>query len=196
MNFRVLGLIPVFFALAVFPAQAQEEGEEKAPPTFQERFVGEAMTVDRIEAIVRVLAPEAERVNNAIVFSYSVEPEVDLSITIVTDPAADRMRIVIGIVREATITPDQMKRILQANFDSALDARYAIGQGVLWATFIHPLGSLSDDDFLSGLGQTINLVATYGTTYSSGALVFGGGDSQGILEDLLEEFRKKTEPEV
>lgn len=196
MNFRYLGLISFAFALSYFPAQAQEEGEGEAPPAFQERFIGEVMTVDRIEAIIRVLAPEAERVNNSIVFSYSVEPEVDLSITIVTDPAADRMRIVIAIVREGTIAANQMKRIMQANFDSALDARYAIGQGILWATFIHPLGSLSDDDFLSGLGQTINLVTTYGTTYSSGALVFGGGDSQGILEDLLEEFRKKTEPEV
>lgn len=196
MNFRSLGLILFAFAGLVFPAQAQEEGEEKAPPAFQERFAGETMTVDRMEAIVRVLAPDAERVNNAIVFSYSVEPEVDLSITIVADPAADRMRILIGISRENTITPDQLKRVLQANFDSALDARYAIGQGVLWATFIHPLGSLSDDDFLSGLGQTINLLVTFGTTYSSGALVYGGGDSQGILEDLLEEFRKKTEPEV
>jgi hypothetical protein len=25
----------------------------------------------------------------------------------------------------------------------------------------------------------VNLAATFGTTYSSGALVFGGGDSQG-----------------
>lgn len=27
--------------------------------------------------------------------------------------------------------------------------------------------------------QAMNLAATFGTTYSSGALVFGGGDSQG-----------------
>ena len=121
---------------------------------------------------------------------------VDLNTQIITDPAADRMRIMIPIVMETSLGTERVKRIMQANFDSALDARYALAQGVLWATFIHPLSSLSDEEFLSGLSQTLNLVATYGSTYSSGLFVFGSGDSQGILEDLLEDYRRKLEPEV
>ncbi len=194
---RLFGLLLLIFSTTANPLLAQEsDGEEETPAPLQERFVGELMTVDRLEAIIRVLAPEAERANNAIVFSYTLESTGDIPITIVTDPAADRMRIVIGIARESEISSERMKRLMQANYDSALDARYALGNGVLWATFIHPLSSLSDEDFLSGLSQTINIVVTFGTTYTSGAFVFGGGDSQGILEDLLEEFRKKTEPEV
>jgi hypothetical protein len=50
---------------------------------------------------------------------------------------------------------------------------------MLWSAFIHPLSDLSDHQFIDGLAQTVNLAATFGTTYSSGALVFGGGDSQG-----------------
>ena len=70
-----------------------------------------------------------------------------------------------------------MLRIMQANFDSALDARYAIAQGKLWGTFIHPLSELSDLEFLIALGETANIVLSYGTSYSSGMFMFGGGDS-------------------
>jgi hypothetical protein len=70
-----------------------------------------------------------------------------------------------------------LRRCLQANFATALDARYGIAQGVLWSTFLHPLGSLDERLFLSGLGQTVTLARTYGTTFQSGELAFGGGDA-------------------
>ena len=109
---------------------------------------------------------------------------------------ADRMRIVIPIATTEDIDEDQLMRLMQANFDSALDARYAIARDILWATFIHPLGSLTDEQFLVGVGQTANIVATYGTTYSSGMFVFGGGDSAEVerrkLIDRLKELEIET----
>ena len=99
-------------------------------------------------------------------------------VQIITDEKADRMRMITGIAKTDDMTKDQLYRIMQANFESALDARYAIAQDVVWGTFLHPLSSLSEDEFFSGLGQTLNLVQTYGTTFSSGVFVFGGGDSQ------------------
>lgn len=188
----------VFLALvAVLPlsAFAQDEEESAAPPAFVERAPGEPMTVERLETIIRIFDPEAERTLNSFSFKMPVQG-MELNIQVITDPAAGRMRIVIPIVMETSLGPERIKRIMQANFDSALDARYALAQGVLWATFIHPLSSLSDEEFLSGLSQTLNLVATYGSTYSSGLFVFGGGDSQGILDGLLEDYRRKLEPEV
>ena len=75
---------------------------------------------------------------------------------------------------------------MQANFDAALDARYAIARGQLWAVFIHPLSPLKRDQLISGIGQTVNIALTYGSTYSGGATSFGGGDSGSLLlEDLL-----------
>ncbi len=192
---RFFSLLFFAFSLTVFPASAQEN-EEEEPPEFQERAVGEPMTVDRLEAIIRIFDAGAVRTNNVIAFKLTIENIGEAPITVVTDPAADRMRIVIGIAREEDISAERMKRLMQANYDSALDARYALGQGVLWATFIHPLSSLTDKDFVSGVGQTLGIVGTYGTTYSSGLFIFGGGDSQGIIDDLMEELRKKTEPEV
>lgn len=188
----------MFLALvAVLPLSAFAQGEEEsaAPPPFAERAPGEPMTVERLEAIIRIFDPKAERTLNSFSFKMPVQ-DMELNIQVITDPAAGRMRIVIPIVMETSLGPERIKRIMQANFDSALDARYALAQGVLWATFIHPLNSLSDEEFLSGLSQTLNLAATYGSTYSSGLFVFGGGDSQGILDGLLEDYRRKLEPEV
>ena len=82
-------------------------------------------------------------------------------------------------------------RLMQANFDTALDARYAVAQGRLWGVFIHPLSPLEHDQFLSGLAQTVNLALSYGQSYSGGASVFGGGDSNGIYQNLLEELRRR-----
>jgi hypothetical protein len=98
---------------------------------------------------------------------------------VITDEEADRMRIIVPVAAMEEVDAERLQRMMQANFDSALDARYSIAKGILWSAYIHPLSMLSDDQFVDGLAQTVNLAATYGTTYSSGALVFGGGDSRG-----------------
>lgn len=117
-----------------------------------------------------------------------------IGVRIVTDPKNDRMRILIPIRETDDLSRDDLYRLSQANFDTTLDARYAIAQGVLWSSFVHPLSSLTDEEFLSGLGQVVNIARTYGETYSSGLLNFSGGDSENIIErELLEELKKKGE---
>jgi len=121
----------------------------------QDRALGELMTVERIDMIVGIVAPESVREGNLLAFRFVTAEDIEVAGQIISDEDADRMRIVIGITEQDTLTPELMTRILQANFDSALDARYALAQGYLWATFIHHLSSLSDEDFISGLSQTI-----------------------------------------
>lgn len=101
-------------------------------------------------------------------------------VMVITDERANRMRIIAPVISADKISDAEMKRLMQANFDSALDARYAIARGALWSAFVHPLSSLSDKEFLSALGQVINLVATYGSSYASGGLTFNGGDTKSI----------------
>ena len=103
----------------------------------------------------------------------------DFAATVITDEKADRMRIIVPVAEVKDIDKAKLFRLMQANFDSALDARYSIAKGILWSAFVHPLSELSDHQFVDGLAQTVNLAATYGTTYSSGALIFNGGDSRG-----------------
>lgn len=110
---------------------------------------------------------------------------------IVTDAGADRMRIIVPIAEAASLEKEHFQRLMQANFDTALDARYAIAQGNLWSAFIHPLGALTEKSFFSGLAQTITLARTFGTSFSSGALSYSGGDSKAEQEKIYQELLKK-----
>ena len=95
---------------------------------------------------------------------------------VITDETADRMRVVVQIGPAENLDQAALFRMMQANFDSALDARYSIARGMLWSAYIHPLSPLSDDRFRAGFLQAINLAETYGTEYTSGGLRFSGGD--------------------
>ena len=81
-------------------------------------------------------------------------------------------------------------RMLQANFDAVLDSRYAVAGGNVWSVFIHRLSSLTSEDLISGVAQTAVAADTFGTSFTSGAVVFGGGDSSGIHRDLEERLRQ------
>jgi len=67
--------------------------------------------------------------------------------------------------------------MMQANFDTAHDARYSIARDTVWAAYMHPLGSLQKKDFYSALTQVVTLAENYGTSYSSGLFLFKHGDT-------------------
>jgi hypothetical protein len=142
-----------------------------------------AMTPERLADIILALDPDAVTSFNGI--ELTIE---DIPVLVVMAPSADRMRAMVPIASVEDVTPEEMNRMMQANFDTALDARYAVAQGRVWGVFIHPLAALEREEFLSGLAQTINLARTYGTLYSGGAQVFGGGDSNEIYDDLFSDL--------
>jgi len=131
------------------------------------------MDNQRLEAIIQGLAEKPE--GRAGYWQFNMD---NFQVTVITDEDADRMRIIVPVAKMGDIDHSTLRRLMQANFDSALDARYSVARGLLWSAYIHPLSVLSDHQFIDGLAQTVNLAATYGSTYSSGALIFGGGDSQ------------------
>ena len=168
-------LIALTFLLFAPVAQAQQEPEP-------------SMTLPRLVQIVTAIDPDVRVFGNALEFTLE-----DVPVIIITDPVADRMRAMVPIRSAEGLDAEELMRLMQANFDAALDARYAVAQGRLWGVFIHPLSPLERDQFLSALVQTINVARTYGDTYSGGALTFGGGDSRNIYQDLLDELRKGQE---
>ena len=103
------------------------------------------------------------------------------------------MRVITPIAPVDALPEEALMRLMQANFDTALDARYAVGQGLVWGAFIHPLDSLTTRDFASGVLQTHTLAETFGTTFSSGALNYGGGDSGAIIDEQLKELLEELE---
>ncbi len=143
-----------------------------------------SMTAERLAQIIMDIDPDAAITPSGI--ELTIE---DIPVLVVMAPAADRMRAMVPIASVEDVTAEEMSRMMQANFDTALDARYAVAQDRVWGVFIHPLGALEREQFLSAIAQTVNLARTYGTLYSGGAQVFGGGDSndiyQGLVDDLL-----------
>lgn len=143
------------------------------------------MTADRLGDIVRIVDPNAEELGNG--FAFSVE---ERALRLVYDERADRMRIVTPIISSANLPEEVLMRMLQANFDSALDVRYAVGGGNVWSVFIHRMSSLKAEDLISGIAQTAIAAETFGTSFSSGAVVFGGGDSQELNRRLQEQLEE------
>ena len=94
------------------------------------------------------------------------------------------MRLIATISPVSELTGEQVARILEANFHSALDARYATSRGYLYAAFIHPLSPLSDAELRSAVAQVANLARTFGTTYSSGELLYGAPSGEPPGEPL------------
>ena len=146
------------------------------------------MTYERLGKIIFALDPEA--LPRGPGFKLTVS---DVPVLVITDVRADRMRAMVPIRNAGELTAEDMRRMMQANFDSALDARYAIANETLWAAFIHPLSSLEKDQLISGLAQTVNIAKTYGTLYSGGAQQFGGGDSNDLQRALIDDLLKKGE---
>ena len=139
------------------------------------------MTPQRMAEVFTVLDPEAVIEPNGMSFTIANVP-----VTVIMDPVADRMRILVPISSAEGLDDGALLRLMQANFDTALDARYAIANNRVWATYIHPLSPLETDQLISGVAQTVTLAQTFGDTYSSGAVMFGGGDTRGLIQELLE----------
>lgn len=114
-------------------------------------------------------------------------------VLIQTQENVNRMRIVVFIGDASSLERDQIFTLLEANYHTALDARYAITDDQVVSAFIHPFRELTLTQFISGLYQTIHCAETYGTEFSGGALVFGssqriqGGTSgiDGTVEEMM-----------
>ncbi len=168
-NLLAASLLAPLLAVASPPAAAFEAD---TPPALGPAAPGAPMTLERLDALIRRVDAGAKREGPG--WQLTVD---GTEVQVVADASHDRMRIVMPVAEVAQVSEAMMRRCLQANFASALDARYGIAQGLLWSTFLHPLGSLDERLFLSGLGQTLTLARTYGTTFQSGELTFGGGDA-------------------
>ncbi len=108
-----------------------------------------------------------------------VEYDLDgVHIYLVTDESANRMRLMAGVIEQAKLKEEDLVVLMEANFDRALDAKYALSNNVLWSVFAHPLRELEKEQAIDALYQVKNLVKNYGGTYTSTDFVFGGNDNE------------------
>jgi hypothetical protein len=92
-----------------------------------------------------------------------------------TDENHNRMRAMMPVVQADALSAEDLRTLLEANFDRALDARYAIFNGALWSVYIHPFRELGEAQFEDALRQVSTLAERYGTSYSRSDMSFIGG---------------------
>lgn len=98
----------------------------------------------------------------------------EMPMVVLTDETNDRMRIIAPIIESSKLDEGLLLDCLTANFHSALDVKYAISDGLLWSVYVHPLSPLTEMEVESAVNQVYAAAVTFGTTFSSTPLLFGG----------------------
>lgn len=140
----------------------------------QEAPVEAGMDLSRLGRILKRATPDIKGQEG----SWELVME-GMKVMVIADQEHNRMRVIVPVADAGQVTPEVLRRMMEANFTSALDVRYAMFQGVVWAAFLHPLDSLTERELRSALNQVVTLVKTTGTIYSSSGLKFGGSPVKG-----------------
>ncbi len=117
----------------------------------------------------------------------------EVPVFVFSDDEHDRMRIMspVGVVEE--LDADLLHVLLQANYDRALDARYAMSGRELWSVAVHPLATLATDDLPSMFDQVVTLAKNTGTTFASTELVFKSFPSDEISLETDDDDEESAE---
>lgn len=137
------------------------------------------MTEEKLDEIIRKEAHEVKGKLGNWTMSYGDSPLV-----IISHAEANRMRIFAPVIEGKDMERGDMEKMLEANFHSALDAKYCLYEGMVISVYTHPLKELTESQMIDAMRQVVVLAATYGTTYSSTDMIFGGG------------FQEKAKPKV
>lgn len=130
-----------------------------------------------LEKIIYVLSDTIQ--GNPGNWQFTIEGKMFLCIT---DESHNRMRIMTPITSQEELTLDDMQKLLEANFHTALDVKYALSNKLLWSVFIHPLKELNKNQVIDAINQVYAAALTYGTTYNSTDLVFPDGKEKSERE--------------
>ncbi len=161
MKKRVL-LAVWFLSLLLLTAGASTASDERGLKP------EEPMTSAALERILKTMEPKTKGSCGR----WEMQRD-GIPVLIWADESHNRMRAMAPAVEAKWIDQQTLWRMMEANFATALDARYTVFENIVWAVFSHPLDSLRERDLVSGLQQVVALVKTAGTTYSSSDLRFG-----------------------
>ena len=95
------------------------------------------------------------------------------------------MRIFTPVISRDEIGSDEWERMLEANFHTALDAKYGLYNEYVISVFSHPLSYLDEFQIISALEQVVNLADTFGTSYASTSILFGKAAERSTKDDTV-----------
>lgn len=130
---------------------------DSAPIESSSTDAPEPMTGERLRQVIEKVA---EYGPNPVGHQIRFELE-GVGMTCIYDETHDRMRIIAPIRHYTKVTAAQRDAMMWANFHTTLDARYCVSEDILYAAFMHPLGSLTEDQVLSAVYQVLSLHRTF-----------------------------------
>lgn len=133
-----------------------------------------AMTNERLEEILRREASNIEGEGGSWILFYEGR-----LLMVLTDGANNRLRAFTPITDERQLLPSDLQKMLAANFQSALDAKYALYDGFVVSVFTHPFAELTEGQLLDALRQIVRLADTFGSSFSSTDLPSGQPAAEG-----------------
>ncbi len=140
---------------------------------FSLNLVAQDMTVKELGKILKKEAKITEGKDGIWTLEYLEHP-----VMVVTDEKANRMRIFTPIAASEEVNEKALIKMLEANFHSALDAKYSIWEGVIISVYTHPLKELTEFQVTDAVKQVVRLADTFGTTFSSTEFIFGGENEE------------------
>lgn len=166
---RRLSLLLAFASVLIVASPAWGAGITRDRPQAEIEVEAHSDAMLRLRAAIAALDPDFQQAGSMLVFLHR-----GVEMLCITDPSADRMRLMARVAPADTLEAAQLVRLMEANFHTALDARYALSHGVLFALYVHPLSSLSAAEFKDAARQVALLRQTFGGLYTSGPLRFNG----------------------
>ena len=159
-----IAVISIIGTQQIVVAQEGSEQDSNKPAEIE----AQGMTQAEMATIIGDIAGEYEGSPSNIQFEINGAPMM-----LVSDTRANRMRLLAPIIAAEDMSQEHLVATMISNFHLALDARYAVGNGVLYSAFIHPLKELTREQLESAVRQVSNLRSTFGSSYSSGEMTFG-----------------------
>ncbi|MGE0487419.1 MAG: hypothetical protein AB7Q81_24930 [Gammaproteobacteria bacterium] len=119
------------------------------------------------------------------------------AVMVIADEASGRLRIQAHVTAADALDEALLRRVLEADFGSAVDARYAIGGTTLWSLYVDDLADVDAARFAAALAQIANLAASFGHEYASGIAPDGRPDTtpRGALIAELVQRASAANPE-
>ena len=112
------------------------------------------MNTDQIETLLKSRFDNVELVNDR------WEVSVGMSrLIVMAHHDTDRLRIMVPVAAVDHPDPQTFQRLLEANFITTMDARYAIYSDVLWAVFLAPLSTVSEHLFDTAITEVLQPLA-------------------------------------
>lgn len=163
MNKTLTHLMVLLASLFIYlPANAQNMSERK------------------VEKVFKKLNLEIEGDEGVWMVNYS-----ERWVLVFADDSADRMRIFTPVISRDEIGSDEWERMLEANFHTALDAKYGLYNEYVISVFSHPLSYLDEFQIISALEQVVNLADTFGSSYASTSILFGKAAERSAKDDVV-----------